>query len=142
MEKNQFNKHLIYFFSGCYSGLTCLFFICPIEHIKCRQQLENQKNNNSLTQVSIKIVRHLGPLGLFRGFWSTFNRDFLSFGVYFWTYYTFKDAYIKRYNKFESSMQLLAGGTAGINIKLSQEFVLGLSHIRLISLRQLSNHKV
>ena len=128
MEKNQFNKHLIYFFSGCYSGLTCLFFICPIEHIKCRQQLENQKNNNSLTQVSIKIVRHLGPLGLFR--------------VYFWTYYTFKDAYIKRYNKFESSMQLLAGGTAGINIKLSQEFVLGLSHIRLISLRQLSNHRV
>ena len=120
MNKNKFNKNLTYFISGCYSSLTVLIFNCPIEHIKCRQQLEINKKITPI-QVARNIISHSGYLGIFRGFWSTFNRDFLSFGVYFWTYFTLKDIYIDRYNRFGSFMQIMAGGTAGIIVFKFQE---------------------
>jgi hypothetical protein len=59
------------------------------------------------------IINREGYLGMFRGFWATFNRDFFSYGVYFWTYYSLRDICMEKYKCFNSSMQLLAGGMSG-----------------------------
>lgn len=92
-----------------------LVFTVPIELIKCLQQVDIGKAN-SLKQIVRKINETHGVLGFYRGFWATFNRDFLSFGVYFSTYYMIKDYYIDNGKKFSSYQQLLAGGLAGIVI--------------------------
>jgi hypothetical protein len=112
LKSKKINKQLSYFLSGCYSGLVCLILICPIEHLKCRQQLEVNKHL-SPSQIACMIVNREGYFGIFRGFWATFNRDFLSYGVYFWTYYSLRDICMEKYKCFNSTMQLLAGGMSG-----------------------------
>jgi len=59
-----------------------------------------------------KIVSTRGILGLYRGFWVTFNRDIFSYGLYFFTFFALKDSFEEN-NKLNSFNIMLAGGLAG-----------------------------
>jgi len=72
-----------------------------------------ENNFISLKDLYKKIVANRGLLGLYRGFWVTFNRDFVSCGIYFSTFFSLKD-YFEEKKKFTSVNIMLAGGIAGI----------------------------
>jgi len=66
-----------------------------------------------LKDISKQILAKRGLMGLYRGFWVTFNRDFISYGLYFYTFFALKD-YFEENNKLTSLNIMFAGGIAGI----------------------------
>lgn len=60
-----------------------------------------------------EIQRHKGLLGLYRGFWITFNRDFLSNGVYFMTYYVCKKISSENINPNSAFYSFITYGVSG-----------------------------
>jgi solute carrier family 25 carnitine/acylcarnitine transporter 20/29 len=83
----------------------------PFELIKCKQQLNSAKFERSIDTIK-SIIKANGYLGLYQGFWVTFNRDVLSYGLYFYNYYKLKD-YWERNNSVSSFKLMLAGGISG-----------------------------
>jgi hypothetical protein len=53
-----------------------------------------------------------GILGLYKGFWVTFNRDVLSYGLYFMSFYIHRD-YLIENNVYNSFRIMIAGGISG-----------------------------
>lgn len=84
----------------------------PLELLKCQQQMAEEKFI-SLSERAGYIVRQMGLRGLYRGFWVTFNRDILSYGSYFLTFFAIKD-YLQDNNKLSHINIMLAGGLAGM----------------------------
>jgi solute carrier family 25 carnitine/acylcarnitine transporter 20/29 len=80
--------------------------------LKCKQQLHQEKYL-STRELLVSIIRKEGLVGLYRGFWVTFNRDFLSFGIYFYSYFKIKDCYEER-NSLTNLKLLFAGGVSGV----------------------------
>jgi len=115
-NRQKERKRLAYFVGGCFTGFTTTFFTTPLEFIKCNQQMSTKKptSDDVFYRKAYQIAKANGPLALYRGYWATFNRDVLPLGVYFYTYYSLKDFYIKRHGKFESTVTALAGGVAGL----------------------------
>jgi hypothetical protein len=83
----------------------------PFELIKCKQQL-NAEQYERTGQTVRRIVGAKGLAGLYQGFWVTFNRDVLSYGLYFYTYYRLKDTW-ERKGKSNAFRLMLAGGISG-----------------------------
>lgn len=85
---------------GSFAGLMQCFVICPMEHIKCRLQVQPSKASSSSTtprykgpiQAAQNIVGQHGPTRLFQGFWTTCWREVPAFGLYFAAYDYTKDA--------------------------------------------------
>jgi hypothetical protein len=84
---------------GSFAGLMQCFVICPMEHVKCRLQIQSGKGTPSSASVTYKgpmqavrlIARQHGAHRLFQGWWSTCLREVPAFAVYFATYDYIKD---------------------------------------------------
>lgn len=63
---------------------------------------------------AMHIYKKTGYLGLFRGFFATFNRDVFSYGVYFLVYFGLKDYCKSKYKGFGPLEQIFVGAFAGI----------------------------
>ena len=101
-SKNPVHDPSIKAFScGSFAGLVQCVVICPIEHLKCRLQVQHGKGapNNIYkgpVQAARSIVKNYGISGLFRGWCVTSWREVPAFGLYFAIYDLAKD----RINKF------------------------------------------
>lgn len=60
-----------------------------------------------------EILRHNGILGLYRGFWITFNRDFFANGIYFMTYFICKKFSSENLNRNSPFYSLITFGVSG-----------------------------
>jgi len=86
-------------------------FLTPTELVKCIQQLECKEYLK--TSIVLKdIIRAKGLLGIFRGYWVTFNRDVTGFGLYFYCYYALRD-YGEKHKYLNSIFLLTIGGVSG-----------------------------
>lgn len=89
----------------------------PLELIKCNQQINfkgKTKKENRFIKKTQHIYRRHGIIGFYRGFWTTINRDVLSYGVYFQLYYGIRDYHKNRKIEFNSSQKGLAGAFSGL----------------------------
>lgn len=98
------------FTCGCLAGTIQAFVICPMEHIKCRLQVQSssiaqvvatnagpaiastqQQLYKGPVDVCTSIIKKHGITGLYRGMGVTLWRETPAFGLYFATYDTIKD---------------------------------------------------
>jgi hypothetical protein len=84
------------FSCGSFAGLIQALVICPMEHIKCRLQVQHGKGSpdnvfKGPVQAARSIFASHGISGLYRGWWATATREIPAFGVYFAFYDFAKD---------------------------------------------------
>lgn len=84
------------FCCGSFAGFAQSFVICPMEHIKCRLQVQHGVGSVDAMyrgpfDALYKIVSNHGIGGLFRGMCVTWWREIPAFGLYFSTYDYIKD---------------------------------------------------
>jgi solute carrier family 25 (mitochondrial carnitine/acylcarnitine transporter), member 20/29 len=81
---------------GSFAGAAQCVIVCPMEHIKCRLQTQNDKASadskyKGPIQATRKIISKYGFQRLYQGWWSTFVREVPAFGLYFASYDYMKD---------------------------------------------------
>jgi solute carrier family 25 carnitine/acylcarnitine transporter 20/29 len=84
------------FACGSFAGLVQAVVICPMEHIKCRLQVQHGKGAvdnlyKGPFQAAKKIISGHGMNGMYRGWWVTLWREIPAFGAYFACYDFGKD---------------------------------------------------
>jgi hypothetical protein len=84
------------FSCGAFAGLIQGLIVCPMEHVKCRIQIQHGKGAadnlyKGPTQAIRSIVGSHGIHGLYRGWWATAWREVPAFGMYFSIYDILKD---------------------------------------------------
>ncbi|CAB9509242.1 Congested-like trachea protein [Seminavis robusta] len=85
------------FLCGSFAGFVQCGVICPMEHIKCRLQVQHGKGAadniyKGPMDVTRSIIRSHGIPGLFRGWCTTCLREVPAFGLYFSSYDYVKDS--------------------------------------------------
>ncbi len=100
------------YISGMYAGLIVVTIYTPLELLKLKIQADRTKFN-SIFDLSKKIYKTEGVKGLYRGYAVTVNRDFYSYGAYFYIYFGLKE-YWERQNSLTSLKLFCAGGLAGV----------------------------
>jgi hypothetical protein len=83
---------------GSFAGFVQALVVCPMEHIKCRLQIQGTKGTpghiyNGPLQATKSIVSSHGISGLYRGWWCTVWRESPAFGAYFLLYDICKDRF-------------------------------------------------
>ena len=86
---------------GSFAGLVQCLIICPMEHVKCRLQVQHGKGSADYMykgpfQATRGIVQNYGLQRLYQGWWSTAWREVPAFGLYFAVYDHMKDR-VNRY---------------------------------------------
>jgi solute carrier family 25 (mitochondrial carnitine/acylcarnitine transporter), member 20/29 len=78
---------------GAFAGFVQCFVICPMEHVKCRLQIQQGPNAefHGPWQATRQIVNKYGVQRLYQGWWSTVLREVPAFGLYFAVYDYLKD---------------------------------------------------
>jgi solute carrier family 25 carnitine/acylcarnitine transporter 20/29 len=81
---------------GSFAGLVQCTVICPMEHIKCRLQVQQGTGSGANyykgpLQAVKGITQQYGIRRLYQGWWSTALREVPAFGLYFVTYDYMKD---------------------------------------------------
>lgn len=81
---------------GAFAGLVQCVVICPMEHVKCRLQIQHGKGSadnlyKGPYQAATQIVKKHGVPRLYQGWWSTVSREVPAFGMYFAVYDYMKD---------------------------------------------------
>lgn len=71
---------------GMAAGAVQSLFLCPMEHVKCRLQVDTDRRHRGAVDLCASIVREHGVVGLNRGMGATLWREAPSFGIYFVTY--------------------------------------------------------
>ena len=84
---------------GSFAGLVQCVVICPMEHVKCRLQIQHSTGSaNAIYKGPLdatrKIVKQAGIPKIFQGWWSTCLREVPAFGLYFSSYDYLKDGAI------------------------------------------------
>lgn len=81
------------FACGSFAGLVQAIVICPMEHLKCRLQVQQSPTlYKGPFQMAKHIVTNYGVMrGLYRGWWCTTIREVPAFGAYFAIYDAVKD---------------------------------------------------
>lgn len=84
------------FTCGSFAGFVQALVICPMEHIKCRLQVQHGKGTpdnvyKGPLQATRSIFSGHGISGLYRGWWCTAWREVPAFGLYFTIYDFSKD---------------------------------------------------
>ena len=82
-----------------------------MELLKCQQQVIEEKFT-PLKNLLKDNFKRKGFFGLYKGFWILFNRDVLSNGIYFMSFYMHRD-YLIENNLYTSFRIMLAGGISG-----------------------------
>eukprot|EP00549_Striatella_unipunctata_P004981 CAMPEP_0118684916 /NCGR_PEP_ID=MMETSP0800-20121206/6923_1 /TAXON_ID=210618 ORGANISM="Striatella unipunctata, Strain CCMP2910" /NCGR_SAMPLE_ID=MMETSP0800 /ASSEMBLY_ACC=CAM_ASM_000638 /LENGTH=285 /DNA_ID=CAMNT_0006581703 /DNA_START=455 /DNA_END=1312 /DNA_ORIENTATION=- len=77
------------FVCGCVAGFIQCNVLCPMEHVKCRLQLQQEYKNS--WDATNGIARRHGVAALFRGWTATVWREVPAFGLYFAMYDWVKD---------------------------------------------------
>jgi len=81
---------------GSFAGLVQCTILCPMEHVKCRLQIQHGRGSpdnlyKGPVQATRGIVRNHGIQRLYQGWWTTALREVPSFGLYFAVYDHMKD---------------------------------------------------
>lgn len=81
---------------GAFAGLVQCVVICPMEHVKCRLQIQHGRGSadnlyKGPYQATSRIVKKHGVQRLYQGWWSTVAREVPAFGLYFAVYDYMKD---------------------------------------------------
>ena len=84
----------------------------PTELVKCIQQTES-KFHIKTSSILRDIIQTNGYMGIYRGYWATFNRDVGGYGMYFTTYNLMRDFGEKK-NIISMFYILIIGGVAGL----------------------------
>jgi len=88
------------------------------EHPLLNKFLTNNHRNKPAKDIIKQIINQKGFLGLYKGFWITFNSNFLTNGCYFLTYFSFKDITLEKIKDsspiFPIVSYAISGGIAGI----------------------------
>jgi solute carrier family 25 carnitine/acylcarnitine transporter 20/29 len=71
---------------GMAAGTVQSVFLCPMEHVKCRLQVDTHRRHRGAVDLCVSIIREHGVMGLNRGMGATIWREAPSFGVYFASY--------------------------------------------------------
>lgn len=87
------------FTCGAFAGLIQAIVICPIEHVKCRLQIQETAGSAATSHPLRTTLRTILTSGgssanvaaLYRGWWITCWREVPAFGAYFSLYDIFKD---------------------------------------------------
>jgi len=90
------------FTCGSFAGLVQCTVICPMEHLKCRLQIQKSQKLSAVQQSQTKVfkgpfdlTRHIlqkyGVGTLYRGWWCTCWREVPAFGMYFVIYDSCKE---------------------------------------------------
>eukprot|EP00537_Pseudo-nitzschia_pungens_P016391 CAMPEP_0172400812 /NCGR_PEP_ID=MMETSP1061-20121228/47749_1 /TAXON_ID=37318 /ORGANISM="Pseudo-nitzschia pungens, Strain cf. pungens" /LENGTH=396 /DNA_ID=CAMNT_0013134229 /DNA_START=333 /DNA_END=1523 /DNA_ORIENTATION=+ len=92
--EDRYSSHLKAFSCGSFAGLVQGLVICPMEHVKCRMQI--QESASSPLRSTLRSILSSGGIAtnvstLFRGWWITCWREVPAFGGYFALYDVFKD---------------------------------------------------
>lgn len=84
------------FVCGSFAGLINSFILCPVEHVKCRLQVQHGRGaadhvyNNSFSAAR-SIIKSHGMRGIYRGMVTTCCREVPGFGIYFCSYDLVRD---------------------------------------------------
>jgi len=100
LRKNNYNVPT----SGAISGFVATFIVTPYERLKI------------LKQTSQKSTMISNPKFLYKGFSATFTREVPGFAIYFSTYHSLKEYYLKvneGVNKLPLELSFLFGGLSG-----------------------------
>jgi solute carrier family 25 carnitine/acylcarnitine transporter 20/29 len=118
---------------GSFAGLVQCTVICPMEHVKCRLQVQEAASKGSAEyfkgpmQAVKGIIQNHGVRRLYQGWWTTVWREVPAFGLYFVTYDYMKDqvnSFLTRQSEDPNSVTIpehshtwiasaFAGGCAG-----------------------------
>lgn len=87
------------FTCGSFAGLVQALIICPMEHVKCRLQIQETAGSAATSNPLRTTLRTILTSGgssanisaLYRGWWITCWREIPAFGAYFSLYDIFKD---------------------------------------------------
>jgi len=99
LSPNGYNPFTKAFICGSFAGLVQAVVICPMEHVKCRLQIQETASSAMSSNPLRNTVRAILNSGgsstnisaLYRGWWITCWREVPAFGVYFAFYDVFKD---------------------------------------------------
>lgn len=99
-SESGYNQNLKAFTCGSFAGLVQAVIICPMEHVKCRLQIQETAGAATTTSHPLRTtLRSILQSGggsanvgaLYRGWWITCWREIPAFGAYFTLYDIFKD---------------------------------------------------
>ena len=68
------------------AGMVQTIFLCPMEHIKCRVQVDTEDKYCGTAHACYSIMQEHGIKALNRGMGATLCREVQSFGTYFVSY--------------------------------------------------------
>ncbi|OEU15015.1 mitochondrial carrier, partial [Fragilariopsis cylindrus CCMP1102] len=88
---NAQHTHAKAFACGSFAGLVQALVICPMEHVKCRLQIQDAVISTSKTNTATAShpLRTTLLSALYRGWWITCWREIPAFGAYFTLYDVF-----------------------------------------------------
>mmetsp|Transcript_2575 Transcript_2575/g.3444 ORF Transcript_2575/g.3444 Transcript_2575/m.3444 type:complete len:384 (+) Transcript_2575:244-1395(+) len=106
---------------GSFAGFTQCFIICPMEHIKCRLQVQHGKGSadnlyKGPVQAIKSIVKDHGVARLYQGWWCTFWREIPAFGLYFASYDFIKDKVNTYFSRAAASTRTLQNELGSDNL--------------------------
>lgn len=92
----DYNQNLKAFTCGSFAGLVQALVICPMEHVKCRMQIQETAGSAITSRSTLRTILASGGSSpnfgaLYRGWWITCWREVPAFGAYFSLYDIFKD---------------------------------------------------
>jgi hypothetical protein len=109
----KINRGVKQYVSGMYSGFIVVTIYTPLELIKMRMQSDLNNKYNSISILASDIYKTKGLKGFYKGYAVTLNRDFYSYGSYFYAYFALKE-YWERQGTLNSFKMFFAGGVAGV----------------------------
>jgi solute carrier family 25 carnitine/acylcarnitine transporter 20/29 len=86
-QRQQQSQHSTkIFLCGMAAGMVQSIFLCPMEHIKCRVQVDTTHKYRGTAHACYSILQEHGIKALNRGMGATLCREVPSFGMYFVSY--------------------------------------------------------
>jgi solute carrier family 25 carnitine/acylcarnitine transporter 20/29 len=86
-QRQQQSQHTTkIFLCGMAAGMVQSIFLCPMEHIKCRVQVDTTHKYRGTAHACYSIIQEHGIKALNRGMGATLCREVPSFGMYFVSY--------------------------------------------------------
>jgi len=101
--------------AGCLAGSINCLIVTPVEHIKCRQQMEGMGSRSRVStgfEMGRKILHYQGVTGLYKGNLITMMREMPAYSAQFATYETLKHGFRERYGE-STVLNFVAGAIGG-----------------------------
>lgn len=102
------------FLAGSLAGVTSQTLTYPLDLARARMAVTQKDMYNTIIEVFVKIWRHEGPLGFYKGYFPTIIGVIPYAGVSFFTYGTLQNYISKEYGSRTAFTNLLCGAVAGM----------------------------